>query len=202
MWPGGPDKVVYLSPDSPNVLSELEEGTLYVIGGIIDQTVRPGMSLREANKASGSGVRHARLPVEAATGRSEEVATARREAGNKLGPSNLGSRFSSGSGSGSGDGHATPGPSTAPSQPLLDSDAARRVYSEPELGRQTVSQSISPPPDASPTPDEASSIGAGPGASVRPAPGAHRRVVLNIDHVVLALAEYRVRHAPQCNAMH
>ncbi|KAJ1474234.1 hypothetical protein T484DRAFT_1833131, partial [Baffinella frigidus] len=36
--------LVYLSPDAEEVLEVLRPGTLYVIGGIVDKTVRRGVS--------------------------------------------------------------------------------------------------------------------------------------------------------------
>lgn len=32
--------IVYLTPDSPNVLRELSETTVYVIGGVVDRPIR------------------------------------------------------------------------------------------------------------------------------------------------------------------
>lgn len=185
MWAGGKEKVVYLSPDSPNVLESLEDGVLYVIGGIIDQTVRPGMSLKEASKAS---VRHARLPVEAATGRSAEVEAARRELGSKLGPSNLGK---TGAGSSPAAAAGESGEETAKGPKAKSSVSAADDYGrvvEAASGEDDKEQGA---PDA---------VGAGPAApagtgGVRPSAGAHKRVVLNIDHVVLAITEFRVSTA-------
>ena len=56
----GPSKLVYLSADSPNVLSELSSDEVYVVGGIVDRNRYKGLCL---NKATELGTRHARLPV-------------------------------------------------------------------------------------------------------------------------------------------
>ncbi|OQS00621.1 hypothetical protein ACHHYP_18012 [Achlya hypogyna] len=56
------DELIFLSPDSPNVLTEVNPRAVYVIGGIVDRSVRKGQSL---SKARGLGnVRTARLPVQ------------------------------------------------------------------------------------------------------------------------------------------
>lgn len=36
----GPQPVVYLSPDSPNVLSEVRLDTVYVVGALVDRTIK------------------------------------------------------------------------------------------------------------------------------------------------------------------
>ena len=38
--PEGPWKVIYLSPDSHNILSEVRVDTVYVIGALVDRTVK------------------------------------------------------------------------------------------------------------------------------------------------------------------
>lgn len=53
-------ELVYLSPDSKNVLGELRTDKVYVIGGIIDETKQKNMTL---HKASGSEIYCARLPI-------------------------------------------------------------------------------------------------------------------------------------------
>ncbi|GAA5981136.1 hypothetical protein JCM11641_003124 [Rhodosporidiobolus odoratus] len=52
--------IVYLTGDSPNVLSSLEPGTTYVLGGIVD---RNRYKLLCLNKAEKLGIRHAQLPI-------------------------------------------------------------------------------------------------------------------------------------------
>ncbi|TYZ61649.1 hypothetical protein PybrP1_001696 [[Pythium] brassicae (nom. inval.)] len=53
--------VVYLSPDSPNVLTELDATKMYVIGGIVDKSRKKGATL---NAASSAGIATARLPIQ------------------------------------------------------------------------------------------------------------------------------------------
>lgn len=53
-------KVVYLTGDSPNVLGELEPGTTYILGGIVDRNRYKSLCL---NKAIEHGIAHAQLPI-------------------------------------------------------------------------------------------------------------------------------------------
>jgi len=57
-----PDKsaLVYLTPDSPNVLQEIDPTKVYVIGGLVDRVVLKNKSL---SRASTHGVATARLPL-------------------------------------------------------------------------------------------------------------------------------------------
>lgn len=56
-----PAKIVYLSPESPNVLEEISEEHVYVIGGISDNhNEMKGATLR---KAGDCDIAHARLPL-------------------------------------------------------------------------------------------------------------------------------------------
>ena len=56
------DKVVILSPDAEEALpEELDENLVYVIGGIVDRTVRKAVSLDMANKQE---IRTMRLPIQ------------------------------------------------------------------------------------------------------------------------------------------
>ncbi|OQS01076.1 2',5'-phosphodiesterase [Thraustotheca clavata] len=60
LFPG--ESIVMLSPDSPNVLTEIDPKTIYVIGGIVDRTVRKSETLTKASR-----IRHiqtARFPSE------------------------------------------------------------------------------------------------------------------------------------------
>ena len=57
-----PSSVVYLSPDADTVLDKLQTDTVYVLGGLVDRSVRRGASL---SRAAQLGVRTARLPLQA-----------------------------------------------------------------------------------------------------------------------------------------
>ncbi|KNE63124.1 hypothetical protein AMAG_08287 [Allomyces macrogynus ATCC 38327] len=52
--------LVYLTADSPNVLTHLEPGTTYVIGGIVDHNRHKRLCLDRAHK---DNVKHAQLPI-------------------------------------------------------------------------------------------------------------------------------------------
>ena len=43
-------QIVYLSPDSSNVLKEIDDSSLYVIGGIVDRSIEKNKSLDQAKK--------------------------------------------------------------------------------------------------------------------------------------------------------
>ncbi|XP_065072382.1 tRNA methyltransferase 10 homolog A-like [Rhopilema esculentum] len=55
------DELVYLSSDSSNILQELNDTKVYVIGGIVDHNAHKGMCFGLAEKA---GIGHARLPID------------------------------------------------------------------------------------------------------------------------------------------
>jgi tRNA (guanine9-N1)-methyltransferase len=55
------ERLVYLSSESENVLTELEQDKFYVIGGLVDHNAHKGLCHREA---AGLGVRTARLPID------------------------------------------------------------------------------------------------------------------------------------------
>ena len=57
-----PDKLVWLSPDAPLVLEEplLREDRVFVLGGLIDRSVKKGITLK---RALASGAEARRLPV-------------------------------------------------------------------------------------------------------------------------------------------
>ena len=54
-------EIVYLSPDSSNVLDSVEHEKVYIIGGLVDETVSKHITQTRANE---SGITTARLPIE------------------------------------------------------------------------------------------------------------------------------------------
>ncbi|CAL4112415.1 unnamed protein product [Meganyctiphanes norvegica] len=58
LFPQG--NIVYLSPDSPNVLKEVNKSNVYIIGGLVDETVNKHQSLTYATNVS---IKTARLPI-------------------------------------------------------------------------------------------------------------------------------------------
>ncbi|KAG3116651.1 hypothetical protein PI125_g4467 [Phytophthora idaei] len=46
-----PEELIYLSPDSPNVLEKMDPTKIYVIGGIVDKSRKKGASLNAATEA-------------------------------------------------------------------------------------------------------------------------------------------------------
>ncbi|KAI8585554.1 guanine-1-methyltransferase-domain-containing protein [Geranomyces variabilis] len=59
-FPAARENVVYLTADSPNTIDTLEEGTVYVIGGLVDKNRYPGLCFK---KAQDLGLRHGKLPI-------------------------------------------------------------------------------------------------------------------------------------------
>ncbi|KAM0756171.1 hypothetical protein T439DRAFT_351887 [Meredithblackwellia eburnea MCA 4105] len=54
------EDVIYLTADSPNTLTELEEGKSYILGGIVDRNRYKSLCYDKAVK---SGISHAKLPI-------------------------------------------------------------------------------------------------------------------------------------------
>nr|CUU00331.1 hypothetical transcript [Hymenolepis microstoma] len=54
-------EIIYLSPDAPDPLIEIKKDAVYVVGGLIDESIKKGRSLDEATKLNVSA---ARLPID------------------------------------------------------------------------------------------------------------------------------------------
>lgn len=53
--------IIYLSPDSENYLQKIEKNHIYIIGGMVDKTIKKNLSLEKAQKL---GLHHAKLPID------------------------------------------------------------------------------------------------------------------------------------------
>ncbi|KFQ34702.1 tRNA methyltransferase 10 B, partial [Mesitornis unicolor] len=54
------DAIVYLTPDSENVLEDVDPSKVYVLGGLVDESVQKKLTLQRAQEQS---LRTARLPI-------------------------------------------------------------------------------------------------------------------------------------------
>ena len=54
------DRLVYLTSESDNVLTSMEENQVYVIGGLVDHNSQKGLCFKIAKDL---GIKHARLPL-------------------------------------------------------------------------------------------------------------------------------------------
>ncbi|XP_010085465.1 PREDICTED: tRNA methyltransferase 10 homolog B, partial [Pterocles gutturalis] len=54
------DAIVYLTPDSENVLEDIDPNKVYVLGGLVDETIHKKLTLQ---RAQGQSLQTARLPI-------------------------------------------------------------------------------------------------------------------------------------------
>eukprot|EP00056_Hartaetosiga_gracilis_P019241 m.13492 g.13492 ORF g.13492 m.13492 type:complete len:790 (+) comp7526_c0_seq1:52-2421(+) len=54
------EEIVFLTPDSPNVIVDLNPGLVYVMGGLVDEQIIKNYTMERANKA---GIKTASLPI-------------------------------------------------------------------------------------------------------------------------------------------
>ena len=55
------DKLIYLSPDSPNTLEDFADDAVFIVGGFVDKPVSKNRTLFKANDL---GIKTAKLPLE------------------------------------------------------------------------------------------------------------------------------------------
>lgn len=66
------EKIVYLTADSENELTELEDDKIYVVGALVDKNHYPGLTQEFAEK---NGIKTARLPLKSENLKSRKVIT-------------------------------------------------------------------------------------------------------------------------------
>ncbi|NXC91857.1 TM10B methyltransferase, partial [Cercotrichas coryphoeus] len=54
------ETIVYLTPDSENVLEDIDPGKVYVLGGLVDESIHKQLTLRRAREQR---LQTARLPI-------------------------------------------------------------------------------------------------------------------------------------------
>jgi tRNA (guanine9-N1)-methyltransferase len=55
------DNLIYLSPDSPNILKDINQENIFIIGGFVDKPISKNRTLFKANSL---GIKTAKLPID------------------------------------------------------------------------------------------------------------------------------------------